>query len=64
MHYYYLSIIITATVVLITVDNCAVLFDILQGKDSKSQKDLCIDELVTTEEKFITALQMIREVSG
>jgi len=36
--------------------------NVAQGKQSKSQKDLCIDELVTTEKKFVEALQMIREV--
>lgn len=37
--------------------------DILQTKDSKTKKDLCIEELVNTEGKFVAALQMIREVS-
>lgn len=34
-----------------------------QSKESKSQKDLCVDELVYTEEKFVDALEMIREAS-
>ena len=38
--------------------------DMLQSKESRSQKDLCVDELVNTEEKFVAALQMIQEVSG
>jgi len=36
---------------------------ISQSKESKSQKDLCVDELVFTEEKFVAALQLIREAS-
>jgi len=34
----------------------------VQSKDSKSQKNHCMDELVNTEEKFVSALQMIQEV--
>jgi len=34
----------------------------VQSKQFKSQKDLCTDELISTEEKFVAALQMIREV--
>ena len=36
----------------------------VQSKESKSKKDLCVEELVTTEGKFVAALQMIREVSA
>ena len=37
--------------------------DHLQSKENKSRKDHCIEELVNTEEKFVAALQMIREVN-
>ena len=57
-------IIIITTIIIIITTMYQHHYGDVQSKESKSKKDLCVEELVTTEGKFVVALQMIREVSA